>query len=303
MHCYDKAFDLAPDDFMTLYYRSQTQRKIGKTHAALADSKEAQRIAQRSRPVNNYSINLEICDALYELNQFENAKAELHNNTRLFSSNKSKSFEDRLIVVDENIKDACGNGLSPFILENEKLFNQMSEVLNIERNVDKCPLWQILKEQEKCDVLSIPEIEDKLLSPREIARRRRAFDICNQVYMDRSWTDVLFLKNLRTNPNILMEQCKKSNQFVGTLTVKQYEVVRQFLKMIHARSPMYFMRYKKSANKALLDKYREAVLNRVQYQTRRNMNSVLRIVKRLRAEQNLEKLSKYVEEVMGDYVR
>lgn len=58
--------------------------------------------------------------------------------------------------------------------------------------------------------------------------------------------------------------------------------------MIHARSPMYFMRYKKSANKALLDKFREAVLNRVQYQTRRNMNSVLRIVKRLRTEQNVE---------------
>ncbi|XP_034484040.1 uncharacterized protein LOC117789106 [Drosophila innubila] len=301
MHYYDKAFTLAPEDFMTLYYRSQCHRKIGKTNAALADCKKAQKIVQRSLP-ENYPINLEICDAIYELNQFENFKAEVHNNTRLFSSNKSKSFEDRLIVVDGNIEDTLGDGLSPFILENEKLINHMREVINDEMKVDERPLWKILKEQDKCDILSVPEIEEKLLSPREMARKRRAFNLCNQVYLDRSWADVVFLKNLRTNPTVLMEQCKNSDTFLGTLTVKQYEVIKRFLKMMHARSPMYFMRYKKYTNKALLDKFREALLNRVQYQTRRNMNSVLRTIRRLRTEQNLTKLSKYVEDVMGEYV-
>lgn len=123
IHYYDKAFALAPNDFMTLYYRSQSHRKIGKTNAALADSKKAQSkcitdihtcIHTYSKSIlsnfkiqgivqsalsENYPINLEICDAIYELNQFENAKAEVHNNTRLFSSNKSKSFKDRLIMV------------------------------------------------------------------------------------------------------------------------------------------------------------------------------------------------------------
>lgn len=50
----------------------------------------------------NAPINLEVCDALYELNQFEKAKAELHNNKRVFTGNKTKAFEDRLIVVCTN---------------------------------------------------------------------------------------------------------------------------------------------------------------------------------------------------------
>lgn len=48
---------------------------------------------------DNALINLEVCDALYELNEFAKSKAELHNNARLFTGNKSKIFERRLVVV------------------------------------------------------------------------------------------------------------------------------------------------------------------------------------------------------------
>jgi len=64
-----------------------------------------------------------------------------------------------LIKVDGNIEDTLGDGLSPFILENEKLINHMREVINNEMKVDERPLWKILKEQDKCDILSVPEIE------------------------------------------------------------------------------------------------------------------------------------------------
>jgi len=48
---------------------------------------------------NDAPINLEVCDALYDMNRFESAKAELHDNARLFTGNKSKMFEQRLEVV------------------------------------------------------------------------------------------------------------------------------------------------------------------------------------------------------------
>lgn len=35
----------------------------------------------------------------------------------------------------------------------------MREVLNNEMKVDERPAWKILKEQNKCDILSVPEIE------------------------------------------------------------------------------------------------------------------------------------------------
>jgi len=49
-------------------------------------------------------INLDICDVLYELNQFENSKAEMHNNMRIFIGNKRNSFVQRQLVVSFYLK-------------------------------------------------------------------------------------------------------------------------------------------------------------------------------------------------------
>lgn len=43
MHYYDKALNLAPEDFITLYHRSQSKRKNALTESALKDSLEAKR--------------------------------------------------------------------------------------------------------------------------------------------------------------------------------------------------------------------------------------------------------------------
>ncbi|EDW40281.1 GL24992 [Drosophila persimilis] len=302
MYYYNKALSMLPEDYGTLYHRSQTKRKNAQTEGALKDCAEAKRILQRLN-IQNAPINLEICDALYELNQFENAKAELHDNTRLFKGNKIKAFEQRLIVVDENIKDCCGVELTHFISANEKLLIQVKESdLKSQNQVQNKPLWKLLKEQNKCDVLSILEIEDELLSPLEIARRSRAFNVFNQIYMDKSWIDVVFLKKLLRNPTLLLEQCQNSKYFLGALNKKKYEELKLFLKMLHARAPMYYLRYNKFTNQNLMDKFREDYLFRMQYQTGRNMRSVLRSIRYLRAVGNVAKLSKYVEEVMGDYV-
>ncbi|XP_030571073.1 uncharacterized protein LOC115770100 isoform X1 [Drosophila novamexicana] len=301
MNYYDKALKLSPNDHATLYHRSQSRRKTARIESALKDSREAQRLL-KNVSVQNAPVNLEVCDALYELNQFENAKAELYNNTRIFTGNKTKAFENRLHVVDENIKDACGDGLSPFILDNENVMSLVKELLNEKARVDNRPLWKKLKEQGKCDILSIPEIKEQILSPLEIARRKRAFDICNQVYIDRTWIDILFLKNLRDNPNLLLDQCKNSKGVLRSLTENQYEVIKKFLKMIHARSPIYYVRYKKYANMDRLRKFQEALLFRIQYQTRRNMITALETIRRLRTEKNLTRLASYIEEIMGNYV-
>ncbi|KAH8322229.1 uncharacterized protein [Drosophila kikkawai] len=300
IHYYGKALNLAPNDWMTLYNRSQSKRKNALTESALKDSLEAQRLL-KTLGRDNAPINLEICDALYEMNKLENSKAELHDNARLFGGNKSKMFEKRLILVDANIEDACDQSMTHFISENEKLIVQLAVARNNFKK-DERPLWKILKELGECDVLSIPEIKEVILSPLEIARRSRAFDVSNQMFLDRSWIDVIFLKHLQKNPNLLLDQCKNSKHFLRALTIKKYDEIKKFMKMLQARAPMYHLRYQKFTNKKLMDKFREDYLYRVQYQTRRNMISVLRSIGYLRRTKNISKLSSYVEEVMGDYV-
>ncbi|XP_036344445.1 uncharacterized protein LOC118753678 [Rhagoletis pomonella] len=72
--------------------------------------------------------------------------------------------------------------------------------------------------------------------------------------------------------------------------------------MLQARSPFYNEQMLKCPDKKVWEKHRETHLNHIQYQTRRNMLTILRTIRQLRAIGKLDKLSKYIEEVMGDYV-
>lgn len=61
--------------------------------------------------------------------------------------------------MEENLKDSLGDTLGPFILKHEKQFPSVMEHVAKVQNIDERPLWKILKEADKCDVLSILEKE------------------------------------------------------------------------------------------------------------------------------------------------
>lgn len=44
-------------------------------------------------------INMQICDSIFQLNQFENCKREISENLRRFAGNKANNFETRRVVV------------------------------------------------------------------------------------------------------------------------------------------------------------------------------------------------------------
>lgn len=126
------------------------------------------------------------------------------------------------------------------------------------------------------------------MSPRELARRHRAFKVFNQIYFNKSWIDVLFLKQLRENKNLLWPQSKVSTPFLRDLCNTKYDVLKKFLKMLQARSPLYTEQWRKCPNKRIGAKRKEEHLNRVQYQTRRTMFSQLRAIRRLREEGDID---------------
>ncbi|EDW44385.1 GM22384 [Drosophila sechellia] len=194
------ALELGPAEFTTLYRRSQSRRKNAQADGALKDSLEAIRLLKNLQR-SDAPINLEVCDALYELNRLENAKAELHDNTRLFTGNKTKMFEQRLVVVDENIEDACGPSMTQYISDKEKLIVHLKEVQN-KYKPDTRPLWKILKEQEKCDVLSIPEIE-KILEARSPMYNIRYQKFTNKKLMDKFRQEYLFRVQYQTRRNMI----------------------------------------------------------------------------------------------------
>ncbi|EDW10428.2 uncharacterized protein LOC6580681 [Drosophila mojavensis] len=300
LYYYTKALDIDNYDYMTLYRRSQVQRKAARIEQALTDARLAAKIGMVARGPN-CPINLQICDALFELNQFENSAIELHDNIRSFIGVKAKNFQTRVMVVNDVIKDVTSRAMSLFFMKNRKLIQRVREINKAKEFVDTRPLWKILRDQKKCDVLSIPEIIEEILSPLEVSRRARAFNVIHQNYLNDSWYDVLFMKNLRNNPSLLLDQCKRSKSFLKTLAFKQYEIIRQFIKMLQSRSPQYYVSFLKFPDKKMLEKNREAYLFRIQYQTHRNMIHDLQHIRKLRKAKDLKELAAYVEKVMGDY--
>lgn len=61
--------------------------------------------------------------------------------------------------VEEIIKDVKDKALSLFYLKNFRLVERVSATIKAKEMLDHRPLWKILKELDKCDILSIPEEE------------------------------------------------------------------------------------------------------------------------------------------------
>ncbi|XP_017835998.1 uncharacterized protein LOC108595297 [Drosophila busckii] len=300
LHYYNKALELNGYDYMTLYRRSESKRKAAQIEGALQDARDAAALAVKDKG-HNVKINQQICDALFELNRFEINKAELHGNLNIFRGVRNKLFDKRIVVVDEVITDVTGEAMSLFFLQNKKIIRRVADIYKAQQFVDKRPLWKILRDQGKCDILSIPDEGEVLLSPLERARRSRAFNVIHQNYLNDSWCDVLFMKQLRKNQSLLLNQCKYSRAPLTTLSYKQYAIVKGFIKMLQSRSPIYFLNFLKFSNKKMLEKFREAFLYRIQYQTHRNMLADLKKIRKLRKEKNIKSLAQYVEKIMGEY--
>ncbi|XP_034477602.1 uncharacterized protein LOC117784096 [Drosophila innubila] len=299
IYYFDKALELNESDYKTLYNRCQTQRKAARIESALADARKAAIMAKEARGPN-MNINLEICCELFELNKFVTSKRELQNNLQIFKGNEAKEFMKRLVVVDSVIKDVTGKAMTLF-LRHQNLIQRADNIYKAKAIKDERLLWKRLSDQGKCDVVSIPEIEEEILSPLEISRRKRAFNVLHQTYINESWYDIYYMKHLRKNPSLLLEQCKRSRGILESLSMKQYEIIKQFMKMLQSRSPLYVVNFLKYQNKKMLEKNKEVYLFRIQSHTYRNMIQDLRLIRKMRREKKIKNLSDYVEKIMGGY--
>ncbi|XP_001359766.2 uncharacterized protein wa-cup [Drosophila pseudoobscura] len=290
IHYLNKALDINANDTNTLMRRSKVKRLRGLAPEALKDCTQAEAILGWSMgDIANPHVRIEISDALYESNRFEDAKMNLHNSLGLFSGAQAKPSINRLEVVDENFKEMLSDETSPAV---QRLIRRMI--------TDQAR--QPKPVADDCDVVSILEVPEVFVSPLEQARRKRCFNIYNQTYLDKCWLDMAYLKDLRGNPNVLPKHSKKSSPYLKNLMDTNYTSARTLTKMLQARCPMYAKYYQRYPNEELHHKQQEENLYRIQYQTRRNMFKILRSIRHLIQVGSLDKLSTFVEEVMGDYV-
>lgn len=294
-----KYYDIAlntRNDPTALYNRSRCKRRIAQTNASLQDAKAA---AESNRL--NLNFALEVVDAIYDLNEFERARCDITNRSTKFTGIQLQPFTNRADVLEIDFDATLGKTLSYFMEENMDLINQAFEDKIRRENIDKRPLWKILREQNLCDLFSVIEEEKKPISPMEIARRNLTFHVYTQIYLHKNWIDVLFAHNLRSHKHLL-EQFKWSTPQINELIQNKYEVAIKFLQMLHARAPLYTKTFENCPSKKLKEKIKSDHLFRVQYQVHRNTHIILNKAKQLRKNKQVEKLTSYLEEIMGDYI-
>lgn len=285
----NRMLELQPDDDRALLKRSHLSRKIGMAQSALLDCQRAEEILKERREKYGLPTYLQLADPIYEANKFEDYKVSLHDSKTRYPAAKLAPIKNRIAVVDSNFDDTLSNKVVGAV---QDLVTKMISELS------KTPI----EEGTECDVVSIVEKEEEHLSPLEIARRKRQFKIFNQTYLNKSWVDVAFLKKIRDNPNMLISQCKVSSPFLYSLANEKTKTISAFTKMLHTRCPLYCARQKNSANMELHQKTKQENLYRIQYQTRRNMFKILKSIRHLICMGELDKLTEFVEEVMGNYV-
>ncbi|XP_017872044.1 PREDICTED: uncharacterized protein LOC108619786 [Drosophila arizonae] len=299
MYYFEKSIDdQDANRYVALCMRSNFNRSIANTEQALRDSQRASEAA----PCNPY-VNLQVADALYDLNRFEENKLTLHNNSLLLKGTKRMPFSRRMLVVNSNFQDNVGESLGPFLLKNMARMASIHDgALRPEKMMPAATRWKALKDLNECDVNSHKERKNIRISPMEMARRKRKMKIYNQNYLSGSWIDVAFLKNLRNNPIVLLERYYKSARERREYLNNSYTTTKRFIKMLHCRSPMYNEQYQRLSNPKVMDRLHQANMFRIQYQARRHMLSILRTIREIREQKDVQRLRKFVAKVMGEFV-
>ncbi|XP_001354621.3 uncharacterized protein p-cup [Drosophila pseudoobscura] len=299
------------NDYTALFHRSLCQRSIAQSEGAFEDAtraKDMMWLAQKqvdNNVVGSADVLMAECDALFDCNEFEETLRTLHTEARFYNpaSQMQRRFDVRKKKITGVFEDTVGATLGPFLQQNSAAID---EVLRRRQELAAFvprPLWKKLKEQQQCDVQSVLERKTETLTSLERARRRASKSFYNHQYLGRSAVDVALLQQLRSNQIFLNPLMHGTTPYLRQLSGEQYGIVRKFMKMMHARNPLYNSKTAKcQSTSERCERSRERYLFHVEYQTRRDCLRMLRDVRRLRAAGNVEGLTNYIEHIMSKII-
>lgn len=296
LHYFNKSLELQKNDPKSSYFLSMSKKYLALCEAAYKDAIRALSMVDLSYPINE-----NVCNVLYDWNRLEEAGLEFKSKSQKHDAQKAKALQHKFEVVTENLMDSMGDALAYFIRDYKKYFHTITHIRKATENPDERPMWKILREKEECDILSILEVIEPLVHPRERARLDRGYKIFSSTYLNKSAIDVLFLKSLTKNKTLLLPQFKSTPALKKTVD-SHYQTLVKFLKMLQARSPLYNEKEKRCGNKAMCEANRKATIFRTRNSTRRTCIIVLARIKHFRERGNIHELTNMVEEIMGDYI-
>lgn len=127
------------------------------------------------------------------------------------------------------IEDTVGTRLNPFMLENWPFIIEVARQRPVAMTLMSRPQWEQRQTQYDCDVESILDKPNVLISPIERARRRAADSLYNQHCLGASAIDVTMLRQLRNDCNFLNPINRKGVRELSELVAGNFGTVRKFM--------------------------------------------------------------------------
>ncbi|XP_017853387.1 uncharacterized protein LOC108607224 isoform X2 [Drosophila busckii] len=304
LHSTALAVRLGRQHYTTLSLRSKCKRTAAYMEDGWLDAAQA---CAEMRELGDTNVNLVLdkCDAIYDCGRSEEYMRCLAVEGNKFQGRKIQNrFRLRSLCAHAALSESVGESLNTFLLRNWPVVAQVAQqrLRDAETTTESQTMWEQLKNKTLCDVESVQEKESLSLSPLEQARRRNTEYIYNYTYMRNSAADITLLRQLRSDKNFLNPLQPAQTPQMYQYTTEQYTNIRKFMKIMHARRPLYYCMQEKCLSKRLCEQNREHRLHHIAYQTRRDCHRILRETHRLRAEGNVDRLTNYIDRVMTESI-
>lgn len=127
------------------------------------------------------------------------------------------------------LEDTVGSALNPFVRENWPFILDVARQRPATMELMSRPQWQQRQKQQECDVESILDKPNVLLSPMERARRRAAESLYNHHCLGNSAADVNMLRTLPNDSNFLNPINREGVRELSKLVAGSFGIVRKFM--------------------------------------------------------------------------
>lgn len=281
-----------PEGYQSLLERSKCKLEIGDIIDGLINVEEC---------LNKYPDKLiaqqhqNIC--VYEQNLFESSLAKYSNTKHQFPTGRCVRDGPELVTL--TIAEAVRRDEVGACLLNMR--NDINKYANYKHSlqVDNRPLWKVLREKGACDVVSILVKPEPYVPMMQRLRTKRKQSNMDALYVGlRTARDIEFLSHLQTDKRLFLKHSNASNIVMHDAITDGLRRFKTWEDMLWCRKPIYAKRYVKNPDK--VRQQTEDALNRIQYQTRRDVFKQLVEIRRL-AKCDRDGLRACVEDVISNY--
>lgn len=289
---FTESLEHKPDGFQSLYERSVCRLELGDVDEALENVEQCLQhypdrlIAQQHR--NN-------CE--YEQNRFESSLAKYANTEHQFPAGRGVRDGPELVTL--TIAGAVRRDVIGACLLNMRGAIDKYQTWKNSQIADTRPLWKVLRAKGECDVVSVLVKPKPYVPMMQRMRTKRKQSNMDALYVGlQTADDFAFLAHLQTDKRLFLKHSSASNAVMRDTITDGLRRVKAWENMLWCRKPIYAKRSVKNPEK--VRQQTEDALNRIQYQTRRDVFKQLVEIRRL-AKCDRDGLRTCVEDVISNY--